>query len=310
MFNIGVFMTHKHGTLFGNTALTLTALIWGSSFVSQKASMDLIGPFTFLTSRSLLAFIFLLIVIIVKSRFNLPVITTAPKADKNPSLIKGGVICGCVIFLAAGIQQVGIVHTSASKAGFITAIYVVFVPILGVFLKHKIQKQIWFSISLVAIGLYLLCITESFSMNRSDILVLVGSLFWGIQIMVVDYYSPNLDCIKLSCIQFATCFVLSSAVTLVTETPDIHAIFKCGIHIIYAGVFASGIAFTLQMVGQKFARASVACIIMSLESVFAAFSGMLLLGESLTLRESIGCILVFLAIITAQVPFPPSKKVD
>ena len=195
-------MTHKHGTLFGNTALTLTALIWGSSFVSQKASMDLIGPFTFLTSRSLLAFIFLLIVIIVKSRFNLPVITTAPKADKNPSLIKGGVICGCVIFLAAGIQQVGIVHTSASKAGFITAIYVVFVPILGVFLKHKIQKQIWFSISLVAIGLYLLCITESFSMNRSDILVLVGSLFWGIQIMVVDYYSPNLDCIKLSCIQF------------------------------------------------------------------------------------------------------------
>ncbi len=305
-------MKKTHSTLFGNLLLLITALIWGSSFVSQRVSMKHIDPFTFLASRSFLAVIFLIAIILIKSKFTLPSLETSSNNDDNPraySLWKGGTICGFFMFLGASIQQVGMVHTTASKAGFITAIYVIFVPIIGIFLKHKIKKQVWFSVILVSIGLYLLCVTESFSINNSDLLVLIGSVFWSFQILVVDYYSPHVDCVKLSCIQFTVCLVLSTIVAFIVETPELTGILACGRHIVYAGIFASGVGFTLQMIGQKFAKAAIASIIMSMESVFAALSGVLLIGEILSIREICGSLLVLSAIIIAQVSIPSLKTI-
>lgn len=301
-------MIKKHDTLFGNIILMITAIIWGSAFVSQRAAMEFIGPVTFLMSRSLLAVIFLLFTLIIKSKISSPNINSNKESGKNYSVIKGGIMCGLFLFAASGLQQIGITNTSASKTGFISAIYVVLVPIFGIFLKHKIKKQVWVSVVVATLGLYLLCVTESFYMNKSDMIVLIGSFFWAAQIITVDYFSPYVDPVKLALIQFSTCFLLASVATMIFEDPDISSIMACKWHVVYAGVFASGLAFTLQMLGQKFARAAVAAIIMSLESVFGALSGALFLGERMTGREMLGCVLVFGAIILAQVSLPKLKK--
>ena len=214
------------------------------------------------------------------------------------------------LFAASNMQQLGIVHTTVGKSGFITALYVVIVPIMGIFLRKKMPRIIWFCVALSVVGLYLLCMTgESFSLNYGDLLTLICAILFSVHILIIDYYSPQGDGVVISCIQFFTCGVLSAIVMLFAESPSVTNIFAAKWPILYAGVLSSGVAYTLQVVAQKNVNPTVASLILCLESVVSAIAGWLILHETLTARELLGCGLMFIAIVLAQVPIPERKKV-
>jgi drug/metabolite transporter (DMT)-like permease len=227
------------------------------------------------------------------------VVQESPVASKN-QLIAGGACCGAALFLASCFQQFGMLHTGAGKAGFITALSIVFVPILGLLLKKTVSKRVWLSISVAVAGLCLLCIQGNFTINKGDLLVALGALFFAIHIMVIDYFSFSMDGVKMSCIQFFTASTLGIIPMLIFEAPSLTAIQACLFPLLYSGILSGGMGYTLQIIAQKDAKPVVVCLILSMESVFAVIAGCLLLHETLTYNEIGGSLLMFLAVILAQ----------
>lgn len=299
----------------GNLMLVLTALIWGTAFVAQSVGMDFVGPYTFLFARNIIAGVFLIPCIFFLNKIgaknnNKKIRNSSIRDEKGnkKSLIIGGVLCGIVLFVASALQQIGIVYTTVGKAGFITALYIIIVPILGIFFKKKVQGQVWISVVIAIIGLYLLCINENLSINKGDFLIFLCSIIFSIHILVIDHFSPIVDGVKMSCIQFFVCGILSFIPMVLFENPQIINILNAYSPILYAGIMSSGVAYTLQIVGQKYTSPVLASLILSLESVFAALSGWVILKEVFSGKEIIGCILVFSAIIIAQLPI--GKKIE
>lgn len=284
--------------------LVLAAAIWGTAFVAQSVGAEYVGPLTFLMARSWIGAAFLIPVIMVRDRLLLSH-TGENEKPRNKTQLKtllaGGVVTGTALFLAALSQQVGISGTTTAKAGFITAQYVVIVPILSVFFGKKVGKKIWGCVMLAVVGLYFLCMTGSFSLNRADALMLLCAFLFGVQIMAVNYYSPRVDTVRLSCLQFLVEAVLSTIFMLFLEPFDAAAFRPALFSILYAGVMSSGVAFTLQIVAQKKLDPTVASIAMSLESVFSALAGWIILHQTLTPLELCGCALMFAAIVLSQI---------
>ncbi|MFV0516363.1 MAG: DMT family transporter [Aminipila sp.] len=296
--------------LRANILLLLTALIWGSAFVAQIKGMDYLGPFTFACIRNLVGAIFLVPVIFMLDKLdkkNTPEHDIVEKTEDEKKaerkiLITGGIACGIALFVAGSLQQVGLQYTTAGKAGFITSLYIVIVPILGLFLKKKVRPVIWGCVAVAALGLYLLCIKEGLSIGMGDFLILLCSLGFSLHILIIDHFSPKTDGVKMSCIQFFIVAGLSAIVMFAIEAPQFDLILKSWMPILYSGVLSSGVAYTLQIVAQKDTDPTIASLLLSLESVFAVLAGMLVLHEVLSGREVLGCVLMFVAIIVAQLP--------
>lgn len=277
-------------------ALFITAVIWGIAFVAQSAGMDYIGPFSFNAIRYGMGSIVLIPVIIVLRKLR------RPKDDSLQDTVKGGILCGLALCAASLFQQFGILYTTVGKAGFITALYIIIVPFYGVLLKRKIEKKAWLAAGIAIVGFYLMCMSESFSLSLGDGLVLISAFIWGVQIMLVDKYSKRADPVMLSSIEFGTSSLLCAVFAFIFER-DItwKAVTDCAIPLLYAGVMSCGIAYTLQVVAQKRVRPTLACLIMSLEAVFSALAGWVLLGQSMTGMEILGCVLVFAGVVVAQI---------
>ena len=285
--------------------LFVTAFIWGVAFVAQKSGSDTVGPFFFNGLRSVIAGVALLPVIaLLGNRAPQPV----DGVKNRKTLILGGVLCGTALFAATYFQQLGMtLGTDAGKSGFITALYIVLVPILGIFLKKRATIKTWISVLIAVVGLYLLCVTGGFSVQLGDLMVLVCALLFAVHILVIDHFSPRVESVKMACIQFFVCSILSGIMMLFTETPTIHDIFAAWMPILYAGVLSCGVAYTLQIVGQKDFNPTIASLILSLESVFSALAGWLILHQALSKREVVGCVLIFCAILLAQIPWKKKK---
>ena len=286
----------------GILALLTATVIWGSTFIAQSVGMDYIGPFTFLTMRAVLAVPFLVLLIFLIERNP----SATMKKWANPYLWKAGFICGISLFVAAGLQQVGIVHTTAGKAGFITAMYILLVPVLGIFLGKKAPFTVWISVAMAVTGLYFLSCVGVSQINVGDLCLLGCAFTYSIQITLVDIYGPNLDGIRLNCVQSLVCGVFAAIFMFCTEEPVLANILDCWTSIAYAGILSMGIAFSLQIIGQKYVEPTPASLIMSLESVFAVLCGWLLLNERMTKYEITGCFLVFAAVILSQIPVKKS----
>lgn len=294
--------THKTA-LKNSLLLLLTAAIWGVAFVAQSVGMDYVGAFTFNSVRCLIGAVVLLPVIWFLNRQNPPAEQTEQeKTAERKTLFIGGAACGTALFLASNFQQFGIKYTTVGKAGFITACYIVIVPILGLFLKRKCSSYIWTAVIMALIGLYLLCITDGFSIGKGDLLVLICAFLFSFHILIIDHFSPRVDCVKMSCIQFLVAGILSGILAMIFENPDFTSIAAAWIPLLYAGVMSCGVAYTLQIVGQKGMNPTVASLILSLESCISVLAGWIILGQSLSMREIIGCIIMFAAIILAQLP--------
>ena len=284
--------------------LLLAACIWGVAFVAQSVAMDHIGPYTFSCIRFLLGGVVLLPVIGI---FSVSGKGRSVKAEgsmwkRNRLLIIGGICCGIALCVASNLQQIGIITTSAGKAGFITAFYIVFVPIVNLFFGKKSSLLIWISVALALVGLYLLCITESFSINQGDVYLLLCAIVFSAHILIIDHFSPLVDGVKMSCIQFFVAGILSAIPMLLFENPSFAQLKAASVSILYAGIMSCGVAYTLQIVGQKNMNPTIASLILSLESVVSVLAGWIILHQALSVREIIGCILMFCAIIFAQIP--------
>jgi drug/metabolite transporter (DMT)-like permease len=279
--------------------LLLTAIIWGFGFVAQRAGMDHVGPFTFNGVRFALGSITLIPLLVIKQNKQKTNKIILPRTSVA-MMILGGSLAGFALFMGATLQQVGIVYTTAGKAGFITGLYVVIVPILGLFWKQRPGIGTWLGAILAAMGLYLLSITAEFTIAFGDFLELVGAFFWAGHVLVIGWLSPRIDPIKLAFFQYAACSILSSITSVATETLTYHGLFQATIPIIYGGVISVGIAYTLQVVAQRDAHPAHAAIILSLEAAFAAFGGWLILGESLSQRDVLGCALMLAGMLLSQ----------
>ena len=287
------FMKNTKGSLI----LLLTAFIWGTAFVAQDVGMDHIKPFTFNCIRNFVGALALLPVIFVMGKMK------KEKAEEDKkALWMGGVSCGIVLAVASTLQQVGIQYTTSGKAGFITALYIIFVPLFSLFTKKKPKPTIWISVLLAVVGMYLLCVKESLTINRGDFYIFLCAIAFTFHIMVIDHFSPKVDGVKMSCIQFFVCGVASLMPMFLFETATMKGMILSVGPLLYAGVLSSGVAYTLQIIGQKNVNPAIASLILSLESCFAVLAGWLVLGQSLSFRESVGCILMFTAIILAQLP--------
>lgn len=296
-----------HSQLKGTILLLITALIWGAAFVAQSVGMDYIGPFTFSAARDVIAIIVLIPVILLftdkGTDGTYPPILQQLKPDRITLI--GGAWCGLVLGAADTLQQVGISMTTAGKAGFITALYIILVPLMGHFMGRKVPRIIMVCVALAIAGFYLLCINGDFQVSFGDFLVLCCAVFFALHILVIDHFLlKRANSIKLSWVQFATAFLFSGTLTVLFEHPDWSSLWAAKWPLLYAGGLSSGVAYTLQIVGQKYTEPTTATLIMSLESVFAALAGWLILGEVMTAKELTGCVLVFAAVILAQIPLP------
>ena len=292
----------KNKTLAGNLILLLGALIWGVAFVFQVEGMDHVPPVTFMAARCFLAAVFLAVLAMIVHK---P--TNAFRF--NRATLKGGILCGLFITVANNLQQIGIQYTTAGKAGFITGLYMLLVPIYGAILfRKKVDFKTWVSVLIGAFGMYLLCIKEGFSIGQGDLYVLLCAVVFAGHIVCAGYYAEDAEPIKMSMLQFAVSFVLSTVWALLFEHPTMAAIWEARVSIAYCGIMSAGIGYTLQIVGQQRTKPEAAAIIMSLESVFAALAGWALLSERMSLRELIGCVLLFAAIILVQVELPLKRR--
>lgn len=283
--------------LSGVIALSGATVIWGSAFIAQSVGMDKIGPFTFQAVRCFLAVVFLFPASALFSKGR-----PFWKSWADPALWRSGVICGLALFAASSLQQIGLVYTDAGKAGFLTAMYIVFVPFLGLFLGQRPGRNALLSLIPAIVGLYLLSCTSVSGINKGDVLLLLCAVAFSVQILLIDRHCAGLDGLKLNCIQALVAAVLSVPWALLTETVDASRIASCWLPLGYAGVLSMGVAYTLQIVGQKRVAPSAAALLMSLESVFAALFGWLLLHETMTGAEELGCLLVFAAVVISQLP--------
>lgn len=298
--------------LRGNLMLIITAFIWGSAFVAQDIAAESVAPFTFNALRSYVGGLFLIPIIFLFKLIDKKTHSPAPEGSKSTknskssrkNLITGGILCGFALAVASAFQQFGITAgASSGKAGFITAMYILLVPVLGLFLGKKVNIKTWFSVALGVVGLYLLCMTSnSFNLATRDIYLILCAVFFSCHILVIDKFSPKVNCIIMSCIQFFTCAFINTILMFIFEKPDLKGISVAILPILYVGIMSSGIAYTLQIIAQKDTNPVVASLLMSLESVFALICGWIILNDQMTQREIGGCILVFIGIILSQIP--------
>ncbi len=302
-----------------NAMLVLTALIWGLAFVAQSVGMDYVKPFTFNAARFFIGGVVLIPLISWMKRTREKEQTasdgqgggtrsgameTATEAAQRRKMgILGGICCGTALFVASAFQQFGVAQTSVGKAGFITALYIIIVPILGIFMKRKVALTVWISVVIATVGMYLLCMSGGgLAVSRGDLLVFICSICFSFHILVIDYFSPKADGVFLSCVQFFTAGVMAIVPALIFENPTLSSLIAAWAPVLYAGVMSCGVAYTLQVVAQKDTDPVVASLILSLESVFSLLAGWVLLGQKLSPKELFGCVLVFAAILLAQIP--------
>ena len=292
-----------------NILPVLAALIWGTAFVAQSVCAPYVPPFVFNAIRSFIAFVLL---IPISRAFDAAARRRGRQPEKTDrrALIVGGICTGAFLAVASNLQQAGLADTSAGKAGFITALYVVLVPVLGIFLKRRASRQVWVSVLIAVAGLYLLCIRagEGFSLQTSDSYLLLCAFFFACQIMSIDRFGAKVDGIKLSCVQFLVAGIISAVLSLLFETVDWSAVLRCIWPILYVAVFSSCVAYTLQILAQRGSDPTVVTLLLSLESVFSVIAGAAILGDRLSGREYLGCLLMFLAVILAQVPLNGLKN--
>ncbi|HIX89736.1 MAG TPA: DMT family transporter [Candidatus Agathobaculum pullicola] len=284
--------------------LLLTAAIWGVALVAQSVGMDYVGPFTFLFARSVIGGIVLLPVVAILHRNG--AIHTYENAEEKrrarKTLILGGVCCGTALCFASIFQQIGLLYTTVGKSGFLTACYILIVPLLGLLFGRKCGRLVWCGVALAIVGLYFLCLTDGLSVNLGDLLTFVCAILFSVHIMVIDHFSPLTDSVKMSCIQFYVCAAIAGVGMLLFEQPSLSALLAAWKPVLYAGALSSGAAYTLQIIGQKGMNPTVASLIMSLESVISVLAGWVILHQTLSGREILGCVLMFAAIILAQLP--------
>ena len=289
----------KKEQIKGSLLLFLAAIIWGVAFVAQSVGMDYVGPFTFNCVRTLIGGIVLIPCIVFLNRGKVKKKTNFTEKKR---LLLGGICCGIALATGSTLQQFGIMYTTVGKAGFITAFYIIIVPILGLFLGKKCGLSVWISVVIALAGLYFLCIMDGFSIGKGDIYVFLGAIAFSIHILVIDHFTQFNEGVKMSCIQFFVCGILCFVPMMLFEHPEISVILLAWKPILYAGVMSCGVAYTLQIVGQKNMNPTVASLILSLESVTSVIAGFLVLHQNLSHRELIGCGLMFIAIVLAQLP--------
>ncbi len=304
----------KNKRALGNGLLLLTAFIWGSAFVFQRVGMESIEPLTFTAARMALSFIVvapLAYYFLRKGRGSSSPESVTERRRYGRLTVAGGICCGSFLGIASILQQMGLVYTSAGKAGFLTAMYILFVPVIGViFLGRKNTWIIWISVLLGVAGMYLLCLKEGFSLTKGDTLVCLCAFFFSFHILCCDHFGRLGNPVCISAIQFLTASVLSAVAAVIFEEPDMGKILSALIPIAYCGIVSGGIGYTLQITAQKFTDPTTASLLMSMESVFAAITGALLLQERMGLRELIGCIIMFTAIILVQIPLPDQASAE
>ena len=289
----------------------LAAFIWGTAFVAQDLCADSIGTFAFNATRYFIAVLALLVVIAVsdKAKKNRPTPTAEEKKAANKQLWLGGLCCGVALAIASNFQQAGLVAgTDAGKAGFITALYVVLVPVFGLFFKRKVSLPVWIAVVCSVVALYLLCIKGDFSLAAGDLLILVCAVCFAVHILVIDHFTAYCDGVKLSCLQFLFAGIISAVCMFLFETVDFAAIWSCILPLLYVGIFSCSVGYTLQILAQKDSNPTVVTILLSLESVFAVIAGAIVLHQQMSAREYIGCVVMFVAVILAQSQFPEKKK--
>ncbi len=281
--------------------LLLTAIIWGFAFVAQSAGMEYVGPFTFSAVRCLIGGAVLIPVAIVWSR--------GEERKFSKDLLAGGVLCGIALAAAMNVQQLGIMTTSVGKAGFLTALYIVIVPVIGIFFHRKCAYTVWIGVVCSLIGLYLLCMTDGqLQMAKGDWLLIASAVLFSVHILLIDHFSPKVNGVQLSCVQFLVAGAISSVAMFAAETPTAAGLWEARWPVLYAGVLSSGIGYTLQILGQKNYNPTIAVLILSLESCFSVVGGFLILREELSERELLGCVLMFAAIVLAQLPKRQKKE--
>lgn len=281
--------------------LLLAAAIWGVAFVAQSVGMEYVGPYTFLTSRSVIGALVLMPYILLREKNAKK--TQPEHIGDRKLLVKGSVCCGCLLFVASILQQIGIMYTTVGKSGFITAMYIVIVPILSIFLKKKAGIKVWIGVVLAVVGMYFLCMTPgNIILQKGDVLIFLCAIIFSFQILTVDYFAPQVDGVKLACAQFAICGLLSGIGMFFFERPTMEAVLAAWLPILYAGVLSTGVAYTLQIVGQRGMNPTVASLLMSMESVISVIAGWAILNQALSGRELMGCVLMFAAIILVQLP--------
>lgn len=297
----------KNQKLKGNLLLLLTSIIWGISFIAQSKGVELISPMAFVGTRTMLGAIVLIPVILIIDFGKKKSGATVQKFDKT--LLLAGVLCGLLLFFATILQTEGLIYTSPGKSGFITALYMVMVPIVSLFAGKKTKPITWLAVFIALCGLYLMCLTSDLSVNKGDLLTMCCAVIFTFHILVIDHFSPKVDGVKLSFLQFFICGGLGLVYMFLFEEPDFDLIKSCWISIGYSGIFSCGVAYTLQIVGQKYTDPTSASLLMSLESVFATLATVILValgwnltGGQLSLREISGCVLMFGAIILVQLP--------
>ncbi len=305
----------KNTKLKGNLILLLTSLVWGISFISQSKGVELISPVTFNGVRCMLGALVLIPVILFLDNNKKRKGISVQGFDKT--LLIGGIVCGTFLCLASTLQTAGMVYTSPGKSGFITALYMIIIPILGLFMGKRPSMTIILSVLIATVGMYLMCIDSAFTVNKGDVLTLICAFLFSGHILAIDYFSPKVDGVKLACLQFFVSGALNLITMFLFEEPELLPILNCWGAIGYSGIMSCGVAYTLQIVGQKYTDPTSASIIMSLESVFATLSTVILIalgwnltGGALTAREITGCILMFAAIILVQFPEKRVKFVE
>jgi drug/metabolite transporter (DMT)-like permease len=299
---------NKH-VLRADWLLLLTAVIWGFAFVAQRSGMRYIGPFMFNAIRFMLGGCVLIPLIVYRNQ-RYGTVSDPGHLFFSPAFIKNGLLIGIVLFCGASLQQIGMVYTTAGKGGFITGLYVILVPIIGLFIGRRTRWSGWVGALLATFGMYLLCVTDILTIERGDLWVLASAFFWANHVLIVGWLSPKMDTIKLACAQFLVCAMLSLTAAILTEPIQVSAIWECILPILYGGLMSVGVAYTLQVAAQKDAPPAHASIILSLETVFAALSGWLLLSESLSLRAVVGCGFMLAGMLLVQLwPEPLPKAV-
>ena len=285
--------------LKGSMYLVACSFVWGMAFVAQGSAMDYVQPATFVFARFTITCVVLALAAPLFERLS------GGRSDREPSMKRhlavGGII-GVVLGVASYLQQLGLVHTSPTNSGFVTALYIVIVPLLGLFMGRRVTRMLWLGLALSLTGMVLLCVQSDLSINLGDVFTLGSAFMFSLQILMVSRYAPNLDALKLSALQFAACAVISGVAAVLFETPRLEGALNCIGSILYVAVCSGAIGYTLQMVGQKYADPTLAAILMCLESVFAALGGWLLLGQALSPRELLGCALMLAASVIAQLP--------
>lgn len=305
-------MTKKR--IIGNLMLLTTAFFWGTAFVFQRSGMDHIEPLTFNSARMFLAFLALSAVVYItetlQKKKNLPETKSpAEVAEFKKQTLIGGIVCGVMLTLGISFQQMGIVYTTAGKTGFITALYIVFVPVIGwIFLKKNITWLVGVGVALATVGMYFLSIKGELVITKGDTLVLICAVFYALHILACDHFVQIADVLRLSRLQFLVCAILSGLVAFIFEVPTAGKLVDAIIPILFTGLLSGGLGYTLQMIAQKHTDPTMASLILSLEAVFGVLGGWLLLNEVMTGREIIGCIIVFIAITLVQIPLPQKQK--